>query len=508
MRAWFGALAAGALACAAPAHAEWYEARTDHFVIDIDADEPAAREFAERLERYDAALRRLYGLPDDPATHANPVRIFVLKAGLFTRVCQCGGLAGYYRPRAGGSVIFSLYAPGFDRHAKAGDMTSQVTLLHEYAHHMMYSSEPIAYPVWFSEGFAEFNANVEFRDDGSIVIGLPANYRAGLIRTQGDYLSMPLGEFFTTATASPLVYGRGWLLTHYLMLTPKRQGQLAKYLQLMNRGKPSLDAAGEAFGDVQALWREMFAYFEGRILLPPLGVPPPAKPPHATVTKLSPGVAALMPLRARSVNGARGGLARELARDAAKIAADYPADARVQTEYAEAELVAGHPDLAAAAADRALALAPGSLPAMLAKGQAEVRRLVAAKSTDAAAWTAARAWLIKANHADPNAAAPLLAYFRSFAAAGTEPTPGAVKGLRRAFVLGAEDPQVRIQLARHLFDHDDAPGARTLLQPIAFAPHDDDDKNVAAQVIALIDAGKLAEAKPLMAKMAGTAERN
>jgi hypothetical protein len=488
------ALAAGVLATT-PANAEWIETRTEHFVIAIDAEEAAARDYAVSLERFDAALRRLYNVPDEPEAASNPVRIVALSPRLFDSVCQCGSVAGYYRARAGGSTVFTIYNPKFDKKARAGWMTSQVVLLHEYGHHFMYAMAPIAYPLWFSEGFAEFNANVLFNDDQSITIGLPANYRANAI--QGDYLNLTVQDFFTSVYGTPEIYGRGWLMTHYLMLAPARQGQLATYLRLLNTGKPSLDAAKEAFGDLGDLYKEMFAYRRGQ-LAAPVRVPPPDRPVEVTLTRLSPGAAEMMPLWARAMHGGPRARSDGFARDVERIAERYPDDARVAALRLEVTAQAGEASAAEAAADRALALDPQSIPAMLAKAAAIARRATEAKSADAETWRSVRTWLLKANHQDPNAALPLLRYYQSFLAAGEQPNAGAITALRRAAVLAPEDRTVRLLLARHWIEHDDPRAARALLQPIAYAPHRERGKNGAAEVIALIDADKLAEARTLM----------
>ena len=52
-------LLASVLFVSAPAHAEWWEARTDHFIIYSQDGERDTRKFATELERYDNALRSL-----------------------------------------------------------------------------------------------------------------------------------------------------------------------------------------------------------------------------------------------------------------------------------------------------------------------------------------------------------------------------------------------------------------------------------------------------------------
>jgi hypothetical protein len=495
-----------AIGVAVPAIAraeEWTETRTAHFIVYVNDDAMAARDFAGKLEEFDAALRRLYGIADDPDRHANPVRIFAARRGTFDEICECSDyFAGFYQAAAGKSSILSLYSPKVDAKAKAGQMTSQSVLLHEYTHHFMYSNFQRAYPLWYSEGFAEFNANVIFNPDRSITIGLPANYRARAVLSTD--LQMSPNEFFqpTLQTrlswyGNELLYGRGWLLTHYLTLNRKRDGQLAAYLDAINRGKSSLEAAKAAFGDLRTLWRELLLYGRGT-LAAPVRLPPAEREAAVVVTPMSAGVIEMLPMYARLITDSAGKDAGRDARKAEKVAERYPQDVLVQTQLAELADAARQDDLAAAAAGRVLALEPNNLTAMLVQGQVAVRR-AKASAGDAKAWNAARRWFLKANGLQPNAPRPLLLYYASFVAAKQEPSPGAIKGLSRAAVLAPEDPTVRTLLAARMLKDGDPQAARELLQPVAFVAHDNRKKSKPQQALELIDAGKIAEAAALMA---------
>jgi hypothetical protein len=485
-----------AVAMAAPADAAWLRVETNHFVVHVDTDEAKARLYATRLESFDAALRRLYGVADDPARRSDRVQVFAFKPSLFVKVCDCSRLAGYYLPAAGESVIVSAYSGDVDKSAPVGAMTSQLVLLHEYSHHFMYSNFPIAYPLWFSEGFAEFNSNVSFGDDRSVTIGLPANYRVDSIHE--DHIEMTARQFFNGETNwgnRDVIYGRGWLMTHYLTLSSERQGQLATYLGALNAGKPSWDAAVAGFGDPGKVYSEMLAYRRRPHLAAPLRVPAAGAAPSLTVTRLSEAEAAVLPLRARMAAKLTPAMARSALAQARGLAGAYPRDAGVQLWLARAALAARNLDLAEAAAAAAVEGQPASAEAMTVKGEVAVARAVAGKSTDAATWTAARSWLLRANHADPDAARPLILYYRSFLADHASPSAGAIKGLSRALVLAPEDSGAHLLLARHLLDEPGAALARQLLQPIAFAPHARAGENRARQAIVAIDAGRTADAK-------------
>lgn len=498
-RYFLNGLAALALVGGGPVRANWLEARSAHLVIDIDAEDAVARDYAIKLERFDAALRLLYGVADDPTRRVNPVHIYPLKEGLFESVCDCVGWVGFQNPSAAGSAIFTIYKAKLDEKAKQGDQTPQAVLLHEYSHQFMYASFPLAYPRWYSEGFAEFNANAAFEANGAVDIGFPANYRAWSIRNQ--YEELTVREFFEPPDYYPVdtLYGRGWLMTHYLTLDPARKGQLATYLAEFNKGKSSLEAAQIAFGDINKLYHDLFDYRARKGgLAKPLRIPPARKVPDISVAPLSPGAVAMMPYHIRLAWGLSPKRAKDMLKEASRIAGAYPADARTQADLAGVALAADDLDTADAAADRALAADPDNRSALLRKGQIAVRRASQAKAATAADWTAARAWYLKANRAEPDSSLPLLLYYQSFIAAKQTPTKGAIMGLKRAEVLTPEDGQIRMLLARRLIDEGDARSARYLLQPIAFSPHAREDDNAARKVIGLIDAGNLAEAGKAM----------
>jgi tetratricopeptide (TPR) repeat protein len=496
----FFAFAVSLVLTSAPARAEWLEARTDHFVLKINETPEKARSFAERLERFDAALRKLYAVPDDPDQHLRPLAVYALDQKLFEATCRCGMVLGYYQPRVKQSAIFSMYVPQIDKKAKDGSFSSQVVLLHEYGHHFTYNNFPIAYPKWFSEGFAEFNATAQFDADGTVEIGFPANYRTEAIWTGG----MTVSDLFDPDKAGigfgnfDQFYGRGWLLTHYLMLNRgSRQGQLARYLDLVNHGKTSLEAARLAFGDLNALNAELNAYAR-KGLAPKLRVPLPAKAITVSIRQLSPGEAAILPTYAMTQTGTPKYWNRGVSLQAQQIARRYPTDPIVQSELAEIDLATDRLADALVAADAALKLNPRMVDPMVIKGLVALDVLFKSHSKDHPAWQSARAWFLNANHTDPNAVMPLYEYYASFVFEGVQPTDGAVKALMRAEVLAPESPNVRGLLARQMLMGGDTTSARALLAPLAYAPHAARAENMPLQLIQLIDAGKVAEAKELV----------
>lgn len=208
-----------ALALASPALAKWREASSRHFVIYSEDSADDLRRFADRLERYDAAIRYLQKLPPHDPGPANRLTVFVVGTPSDVRRLMHNpqvNATGFYIPRAGGSVaVVPRRGLGDGRFG----LQAETILLHEYAHHFMLENFPAGYPAWFIEGFAEFNPSAKFNEDGSVGIGMPAMHRA-----YGLALGSPLSaETLLTADARELnadqrqsLYARGWLLTHFL----------------------------------------------------------------------------------------------------------------------------------------------------------------------------------------------------------------------------------------------------------------------------------------------------
>ena len=491
----WAAIAIAFLSGTAPARAEWVEARTHHFVLVTDSDRAAARAFATRLEQFDAALRQLYGIPDNPDLHSRPVTIYALAPEQFFKVCGCPGVLGYYARPLTGPRIIAISDPKADRKLKLGDLHSQALMLHEYSHHFMLTNFPGAYPYWYVEGFAEFNANVDFKEDGSIVLGYPANYRGSALLGGS---SLPLRrliapEQFGYGENVNLTYGRAWLLTHYLMLRPQRAGQLDRYLAGIRAGQKSFAAAQAAFGDFAALDDELDAYMKSD-LAPPLRIPAAAAAPELRIRPLSAGETDGLEVWLTMKDGVAKGYRKGFALKAERAARKHPDDAAAQVMAAEVSFMAERFSEAEAMADRALELDPASDRAMLLKGRLAVQKALGAAPGDLAGWSAGREWFVRANRANPQSVEAFYRYFGSYAWAGAKAPGAAGQGLMRASVLAPESEQIAVSLALQKLREGEGRAAQSLLVPLASAPHRPRDDNVAQKIIDQIDGGETKEA--------------
>ena len=483
------AVLAALLLAATPAQARWREASSPHFVIYSEDSPKNLEEFATKLEKFDRAMRVIRGLDDPPISPGNRLTVFVVPSiAAVQKLYGRGGgdIGGFYIGRATGSIAIT---PRFGE--------AEHTLLHEYAHHFMMQVDSAAFPAWFVEGFAEMNGTARFDKDGSVGIGVPATHRAyGLF--QGAEL--PLERMMSSAVGDlkpeerEKIYGRGWLLTHYLMFEPGRSGQLKKYIQEINKGKPSLEAATASFGDLKALDRELDKY----LLKPRMTyLKLPAEKVQIgkiAVRELSAAEDSVMDVRIRSKRGVDDAAAKALVPLARKAASPYPEDPFAQVTLAEVEFDAGNYAEAEAAADRALKADPKSVEGLIYKGRAKMALASEASSKDPAVWKDVRKWFVAANRVDADDPEPLMLFYTSFMSEGRPPTANAAIGLVRALELAPQDEGLRWMVAHQHLRDKKAADARAALAPLAFDPHGGKGGQMAASLIAKLDGAGVEEA--------------
>lgn len=481
------AIAALALLTAQPAWADWHEASSDHFVIYADDKERDIQRFAEELERYHSAMASLTGRATEKPSPSNRVVIYVVGSQRDIRELAGGKsrtIAGFYIPRAGGSRAFVQEI----RHQKGYPHVSTIVLLHEYAHHFLISSSRAPMPRWLGEGAAEFFAAATFNDDGSLMIGRAAQHRAGeLVRADPVHVRELLDpELYRQQKSSryDAFYGQSWLLYHYLTFSRERDGQLAQYQLNMIDGMGSLAAGEAAFGDLDALERELKSYLRGQFMTFTIESDKLTTGP-VSLRKLPPGEAEIMPLVIRSQRGVDAEEAAKVLVAARAIASRHPQDPGVLAALAEAEFDAGNDAEAISSADRAIALDPANKNALIQKGYALFRQT--SKADDrAAAFTAAMKPFEALNALENDHPLPLIYYFRSYAERGAVPPENARAALARAAELAPFDLGLQLTTAMMLITERKHSDARFFLAPIAASPHGGRAAEKARQLLDLL----------------------
>jgi hypothetical protein len=499
---------------ASAANAEWYEARTNHFIVYSEGKKAETIAFAERLERYDNALRTMQNLPADEAV-PDVAKVVVFRFGDTADIGNLAGsqgVAGFYIPRAAQSVAFTpakeFRNPGvLTRTDERTQLKPEVVLFHEYTHHFMLRNFPATYPGWYVEGFAEVNSTIELRPDGSFMVGKPANHRSfELFQMQQLHVRKLLDPNYKYASAEDVVqkYSMGWLLSHYLTFKAGRAGQLKTYLKLLAEGKPGLAAAEQAFGDLNVLNSELQKYKSSNLPAAEV-IPKNYVVPVVKVQLVGPSEEPFMQQRIKLSRGVTRGDAKQIASGLNKSAAADTGNFLLQLLAAEASLDARDYPAATIASNRALALAPNSTEALIYKARA----LIEAPDGPPERFAQARALLNKASAIDSADPRPLIQTYISYRRAPLRPLPEvAAFALEDAFDLARHDPYYRLILTRQLLEENRLGPATQVLAPLAYSFDGRDlERNFAGKAMARIQAndapGALAILNKELDKMEG-----
>jgi tetratricopeptide (TPR) repeat protein len=491
MRVLACAAAAVAIFIGSPAVASWNVAESKHFVIYANEAPSALNAYAAQLERFDQAARFLRLMDDPPVGLGNRLTVFILPS--LSDVQALAGnrtVGGFYHAHASGSIAF------VPRSAYENDefgTSANTIFFHEYSHHLMFQANDKPLPGWVVEGFAEFMSTVQFDSDGAVEIGLPANHRAiGLSHGTVLPIESMLGGNYSQLSyqQEESLYGRGWLLVHYLVFNQARAGQLDRYVNQISKGVPALDAARSVFGDLKKLNNELDGYLQrGRMAF--LKIPPSQF--HAvniTVRPLTGGAAKVIMLRAQSKRGVDDKTAEPLAVQVRAVEKLYPGDELVELTLAEAEIDAGHPDASEAAADRTLKANPQNTKAMIFKGRAIAAR---SEKLEGAArhngFEQARDLFLAANRIDTEDPEALSLFYDTFVMERVRPTANAIAALHYASELAPQVGELRMNSAMAYLNEGKLPEAKHALAPIAYDPHGGRMSKLARTIIEKIDAG-------------------
>ena len=455
--------------------AAWHEAKTANFIVYSDGSGQAARDFAEKLERFHYVLRLYHGLQGPPSP--NRLRVFLLPTlAAVGNMAGGNGIAGYYVGDARAQFLVGTRNRGtrsndIRTRRDETEIDAESVLLHEYSHHFMHQYFPATYPTWYQEGFAEFWGATRFLPNNVVEVGRPVNYRYQSLQG-GRWLpasQLLAAQSYADVPELDLLYAEGWLLVRYTFENRERHRQLQRYLALINAGRAYAEAAAEAFGDLQRLNSELFT-FAGRTRFNVLQLPFRELPAgEIALRTLRPAEQALIEYEIRLAQGSIsnreiGDFAGEVRRTAAR----FPDDPFALALLTEVERLAGNRDAAQAAAERWAAAAPNEGRALMYQGLLRIDALRSSGSTDRAAWGAARQLLTRANQLTPNDPLILEAFYDSFATANGLPPEAAQNALYTAMELAPDDEELRYKVANDFERRDMIPEAIAIIRPLAY----------------------------------------
>lgn len=466
------AMAALTLFVAAPAHAEWRKATSEHFVVYGDINEGALRNYTQKVERFDRMLR-LWFPPRDASLIAPRLPIYLADGRTDMQKIWPdipANVGGFYTP--GEERIFAVTGgTGSD---------NDNTLFHEYAHHYMQQNMTGAYPGWFVEGFAEFFATADL-SPGRMRVGL---FDAGRMNslTMGFNTWMPMDQLlrsrsYDTGSRGHFYYAQSWALTHYLMSTPERRAKLGRYLAaVMTEGRNPVEALqGTIDRTPEQLQDDVRRYLNGSINF--LSQAQEFPPVDVVIERLSPAEAELvwLDLRlARFVPEERraGNLA-----EAQRVAGRYPGDPFAARVLAQAYLDMKQPEDAVGVM-RPIVEAHPDEPLgqrFFAVTLMDAGDAVEDSDRSATLYAEARRALGRAYAADALDYRTYLALARSRRGAGNYPTDNDVEILLTGAQLAPQISSLRFQTAQVMMHRGRYREAVAYLQPLANNPHGGDN---------------------------------
>ena len=115
--------------------------------------------------------------------------------------------------------------------------TSLSNLLHEFTHYLAAGDASQIYPLWYTEGLAEYLSSMSFARRGRVQFGLPLAYRLETVRrSRWIPTEKILGtSHFKNQQRGYLqsFYAQSWLMTSWFYAEPERRERLNNYLRAL-----------------------------------------------------------------------------------------------------------------------------------------------------------------------------------------------------------------------------------------------------------------------------------
>lgn len=470
-----------------PSFASWYEARTKNFVVLSDGSKSQAAGFATRLERFDQILRINTG--NTAVQPGAPLRVVLRRnAREVQELMWWGGknVVGFYTAGLRGPIAV------VDRSAAQSeyDLSGELVLYHEYAHHFMLQYSPFAYPVWYVEGFAEYHSSALFRPNGDVDLGRPAMSRAPSLAMDKW---LPLDKLLRMTLSGEgerevrMLYAQGWLLTHMLASDDSGRRQLNDYLVALGTGTTIEEAWQGAFGkSIAQSDKDLRAYYERlkskgfsirRYYAPKFDVS------DVVVRELNAAETASIELDIKLRDDIHPEKRDAVWQESQALVQKYPQDAYVLTLAAETALATDRFTESAQLAERALAVDPNAQRAMVVRGASGIEPMLGAGAVVDSQIAEARRWIVRANRLDPEDPMALLYNFLSYTVRQVEPPDNALDGLRVAHSVLPQSARVTLTLGSALLARNLVPEAKRVLSPLAYAPHGSGASSTAREML-------------------------
>jgi tetratricopeptide (TPR) repeat protein len=254
----------------------WVEVRTAHFIVASDGGEKTARRIAEEFE----SLLRVFQstMPNSRVSTGIPVRILAARNGeSFARVAPEFPYDKRHE-QPPGLMVSGVEKTYIGIRANASGRFPFIDIFQNYARQVMKLSYRNL-PPWLEEGYSTVYGNVTFTDRGlrlerpdpedlSVLFEsplLPLDLVLHVDRTSG---------YYSPGNKQSVYFAESRVLLHYLISDPQFAGtkSMERYVTAVQGGADSLQAAREAFGDLNQLQAKLDAFVKN-VSGPPAEIP-------------------------------------------------------------------------------------------------------------------------------------------------------------------------------------------------------------------------------------------
>ena len=252
------------LAGGVPARAAdtWVEVKSAHFTVVSNASDKRAREVAWQFEQIRSAIVAIW--PWVKGDLERPVFVVAAKDANTMKV-----LTPQYWEARGQIHPDSVFVTGPDRHyiALRGDARNDdtdainpySTSYWAYSALLLDASFDHDLPPWLRNGLAGVLSNTIVREN-EIRLGMAPPWYVRTVtgeprlRLSQLFAMDPAASYYRDSATRSRFDAQTWALTHYLLFgSPETPAKLDAVLKAVTAGTPSLNAAQQAFGDLEAL---------------------------------------------------------------------------------------------------------------------------------------------------------------------------------------------------------------------------------------------------------------
>jgi tetratricopeptide (TPR) repeat protein len=242
----------------------WVEIRTTHFIVASDGGEKTALRFANQFE----TLFRVFQatMPNARVTNGIPVRLLVARDGQsFARMAP---EFPYDKKR---DQPPALIATGSEKtyigiRANVGGRFPFADIFKTYAREIVKRSYRNL-PPWLEEGFSTIYAGVTFTDRGVRLErpdpeDLSVLFESPLLPLDLVFHVDRNSGYYSPGDTQSVYFAESRVLVHFLIVDPRISGSksMERYIAAVQSGTDSLQAARDAFGDLNQLQTRFSAF--------------------------------------------------------------------------------------------------------------------------------------------------------------------------------------------------------------------------------------------------------